>query len=603
MNEYGGALLNGAPLAGAPSAQKDPPMAPSTREPMRNVDKAWLDMDSPTNPMIINGMMLFEEVIDFERAVGILEERLVARYARFRQRVVNSAGPGLSWEEDPHFDLRTHIRHIALPAPGDMATMQHLISDLASETLEPRRPLWRFYIIENVAGGSAVFGRIHHSIADGVALVQVLLSLTDDQAASAPRPFPVNEPPPVRRSHGLMARLRDNVRSGARMAARGVALALHETAATIDRPSRLADGLYHAGLITLTGAAIVGKLLLIPPDNDSVFKGNLGAYKRVAWSEPIALADVKALGRSAGATVNDVLVAAVAGALRRYMLEHGGAIDIRSMIPVNLRDLNKPIVELGNQFALVYLSLPLEMDRPAARLQAVKEQMDVLKQSPEPLIVYEILSILGMAPGEIADYATNWFSSKASAVLTNVPGPREPIYFGGLPIKRVLFWVPQTGRIGLGVSIISYNGEVTLGVMADEGLVGSPERILDAFAAELRSLRADVISEVAAVDEAVASEVLAAVHGTPVTSGSSLRPIAGAGAADVPDDPTVVGPPQATATHHDAVRTEGSPEGTPDAAATAQAPEKAGTTTESPNPAASSNGQVNRHPYVGSEPS
>jgi hypothetical protein len=159
------------------------------------------------------------------------------------------------------------------------------------------------------------------------------------------------------------------------------------------------------------------------------------------------------------------------------------------MIPVNLRDLNKPITELGNQFSLVYLRLPLETAGALERLSIVKQQMDVLKQSPEPLIVYGILSILGMAPGPVSNAAADWFSNKASAVLTNVPGPREPIFFAGLPLKRILFWVPSTGRIGLGISIISYNGEVTLGISVDEGLIAEPAQITARFREEIELLR------------------------------------------------------------------------------------------------------------------
>ena len=238
------------------------------------------------------------------------------------------------------------------------------------------------------------------------------------------------------------------------------------------------------------GAAILAKLLVLPTDNDSVFKGALGVRKRVVWSEPVALDDVRAIARAAGATINDILVTAVAGALRQYMEEHGGAVEIRAMVPVNLRDAEKPLTNLGNEFALVYLTLPLEEPDAALRLREIKRQMDMLKQSPEPLLIYEILNVIGMFPGEMAEWATTWFSTKASAVLTNVPGPRTQLYFCGQPMRRLMFWVPQTGRIGLGISIISYNGQVSLGVMLDEGLVEEPNAILVAFASELAALAA-----------------------------------------------------------------------------------------------------------------
>ncbi len=252
------------------------------------------------------------------------------------------------------------------------------------------------------------------------------------------------------------------MRTSGRLASAVANRTLHESLQSLANPQHLLDMAYSLGLISLTSAAIVTKLLVIPPDNDSVFKGNLGAHKRVIWSDPVPLSEVRAIGKAAGATINDVLVAAVAGALRRYMAEHGEIVNIRAMVPVNLRSADHPPEALGNQFALVYLTLPLEEETAQLRLRNVKRQMDMLKQSPEPVIVYEILNIIGMFPGRLADWVTSWFSTKASAVLTNVPGPRTQLYFAGHPMQRIMFWVPQSGRIGLGISIISYHGACCL---------------------------------------------------------------------------------------------------------------------------------------------
>lgn len=476
-------------------AQATPPPRRSTRrEAMRNVDKAWLDMDTPTNLMIINGVMLFDGVINAERLRHIVEERLVGRYPRFRQRIVESPpGTGrLFWEDDPYFDLRSHLRHVALPAPGDIKTLQRFVSDLISEDMEPKRPLWRFYLIENCEGGSAVFGRLHHCIADGIALVQVLLSLTDNHAnADIEAHTPAARRVPMGPG-GLLGMVGGAMRSSQRFFSTVTDMALHEGLQSLSNPQHLLQNAYAAGLLSLTSAAIITKLLVIPPDNDSVFKGNLGAHKRVVWSDPVALTDVRALSKAAGATINDVLVAAVAGALRRYMAMHGEIVNIRAMVPVNLRSADHPPETLGNQFALVYLTLPLEEETAEQRLREVKKQMDVLKQSPEPVIVYEILNIIGMFPGKLADWVTSWFSTKASVVLTNVPGPRTRLYFAGQPLKRLMFWVPQSGRIGLGISIISYQGEVLLGVMVDDGLVDEPEEILASFRDEIDEMRRSV---------------------------------------------------------------------------------------------------------------
>lgn len=467
-------------------------MPQAQRVAMSNVDKAWLGMDTPTNLMIINGVMFFDELVDFERLKQLINERMVNRFARFRQRVVElPAGSGkMFWEDDPYFDIRTHLLHIALPAPANMKTLQEFVSSTISHAFEMNHPLWRFYLIENVEGGSVVFGRLHHCIADGIALMQVLLSLTDatpDAAVKAPAPAHPAAPP-VYRSNTLLSRTIRLANRARRQIEQVASLALHEGVQTISNPTRLVEIGYTGGLLSVTSAAILAKLLVAAPDGDSMFKGELGSHKRVIWSEPMNLAAIKQISKLTNATINDVLVAAVAGALRRCMLKHGAAVDMRVMVPVNLRDPQKGL-ELGNQFALVYLMLPITLSAPLERLAAVKRHMDLIKSSPEPLIVYEILNVIGMLPGNLADWATLWFSTKVSAVLTNVPGPRELLYLAGKPMRRIMFWVPQTGRIGLGVSIISYNGEVMVGMMVDEALVKNPEQVMEAFYAEIDEIR------------------------------------------------------------------------------------------------------------------
>jgi WS/DGAT/MGAT family acyltransferase len=464
------------------------------REAMSSVDAAWLGMDSPTNLMIINGVMLFDEPIDFEGFKAVLEKRLAGNYERFRQRIVESP-PGtrrLFWEVDPHFDIRSHVRRIALPAPGDTAALQNLVSDLMSESLERDRPLWRFYLIENVGQGCAIFGRLHHCIADGVALIQVLLSLTDTSAETSLDVDVTNVPPPTkfRRSLPYLGSVLAQARKRSTQLSAVARSALSEGRQSLENPARALAMARSAGIMTAASAAILAKLLIIPPDRPSVFRNELSAVKRVAWSEPLDLERVKQIGRAAGATVNDVLIAAVTGALRRYMQRHNDNLDdgdLRAMVPVNLRASTAPLT-LGNQFSLVYLSLPVGIADPYRRLFEVKRRMEMLKNSPEPLVVYQVLNLLGMAPSELARKATDWFAGKASCVLTNLPGPRQMLYFAGKPLRRIMFWVPQSGGIGLGISVISYAGAVTLGIVLDETLASDPEVMLQEFHAEFAEL-------------------------------------------------------------------------------------------------------------------
>ena len=455
------------------------------RVPMSNVDKAWLEMDSATNLMIINGVMLFDDVLDFEELKGILAERFVAKYERFHQRIVVGSGGRLYWEDDPHFDIRAHVRRYALPEPGDIATLQTVVSAIINEPLDRRKPLWRYMLIENVAGGSAILARLHHCIGDGIALIKVLLNMTGStpdeslQVLHLPPPPRPPAPNPVAR----LFHMADSAIKTTAWAARGVA---SETLQTLEHPSHPLSLLRSAGIISAASTAILAKLLILPPDRKSVFKGDVGAIKRVVWSHSFPLERIKTIGKAHGATINDVLVAAVAGALRRYMVEAGddtSAGDITAMVPVNLRSEND--TSLGNEFALVFLSLPVSLADAYDRLMLTKRHMDVLKNSPEPFLVYQILGVIGTLPGDIAKQTTSWFAAKASAVLTNVPGPRQQIYFAGLPLKELMFWVPQSGTIGLGISVISYNGKVMLGLMVDEHLIHDPHQIIDGFELEL----------------------------------------------------------------------------------------------------------------------
>lgn len=478
-------------------------MAHPRRVPMSSVDKAWLEMDSATNLMIINGVMFFEENLNFENLKTILEERFVSRYERFRQRIVEGPGGRLYWEDDPHFDIRAHVRRYALPAPGDMATLQTVVSAIINEPLDRRKPLWRYLLLENVEGGCAIISRLHHCIADGIALIRVLLSMTGTSPEESMQVLQAT--PPRRRSgRGPLGEMLSLAGRTVRFSEQLAKTAIGQTLQTIENPHHAVDVLESAGILSAASAAIVAKLLLLPSDRPSVYKGELGAIKRVVWSRPLDLARIKAVGKGLDATINDVLVSAMAGALRTYMINAGDDPtlgDMTAMVPVNLRPDDEKIT-LGNQFALVYLSMPVSLADPLDRLAATKHHMDVLKNSPEPFIVYQILGAIGVLPLDMARPATTWFSTKASMVFTNVPGPRQQLYFAGTPLKSLMFWVPQSGEIGLGISIISYNGKVMVGIMVDEQLVSDPDALVTAFEQEVVCLEQRILARPEVVDGA-----------------------------------------------------------------------------------------------------
>lgn len=443
------------------------------REKMSNVDTAWLRMDHPTNLMMITGVMTFDEPLDFERVKRVIEKRLL-KFDRFRQRVVETRNPlrAPNWELDPHFTLDAHLHRVGLPEPGDKAALEHLVSDLLSTPLDTTKPLWQFHVVENYGNGSAIISRLHHAIADGIALVRVMLSLTDESADEAEIENEGTERP----RPGLLSRMVSPVTSVAKTAGRVTSTVVSEGWNTVQNPGRVVD----VAKLGSDSATTLGKMTLRWPDPQTLYKGPLGAMKRAAWSQPVPLDNVKAIGRVTGGTVNDVLVTAVTGALRRYMEDQDANtadLNFRALIPVNLRPLDAPI-ELGNQFGLVFLSLPVGTVDHVERLNIVKQRMDELKNSPEAVVAISVLNAMGMIPADIENVLISFFGSKATAVLTNVPGPRQPIYFAGSELKEMMAWVPQSARLALGISIISYAGNVQVGINTDTGLVPDPETIV-----------------------------------------------------------------------------------------------------------------------------
>ena len=452
-------------------------MAAKRSERLSNVDTAWLRMEDPTNLMMVTGVLVFGQQLDFRRLRATIEARLL-RYDRFRRRVVDIGGAP-HWQDDPHFTLNAHLQRIALPAPGDQAALQDLVSDLMSTPLDFSKPLWQYHLIENYGAGCVVLTRLHHCIADGIALIHVLLSVTDD-SPDAPWPDGQAEQRNEPRStpSGPIAAVNATVRSAEKLLSDGIE--------TLLDPSRIAD----LAKLSAGSALSLSKLLLMAPDPKTVFKGKLGVAKRAAWSQPIPLDTVKAIGRAVGGTVNDVLLTAATGALRRYLQGRGepvDGLDFRAAVPVNLRSPDSA-PELGNRFGLIFLGLPVGVEDPIDRLYALKEQMEAIKGSPEALVAFGILNVMGMAPSQIEEFGLTLFGSKATAVMTNVPWPREPIYMFGAPIKQIMFWVPQSGRLGLGVSILSYAGQVTLGIATDAVLVPDPEMIVAGFHTEFEQL-------------------------------------------------------------------------------------------------------------------
>lgn len=442
-----------------------------SRHALPAADAAWLHMDSPTNPMVVNALVLLGEPLDADLTADVFQRLVVDRFPRFSQRIVQPLGRAPAFEDDPTFDLHDHLHRLALPAPGDQRALQALVSDLITAPLDPNRPLWHAHLIEGYGEGGAVLVRIHHCIADGIALARLLISITDEADAHGP----LGTPP----HHGLVNRT-------LRAAGTVAGAAVHEGIETAAHPGHVAE----LASTALRDTATLAKLLGSPADEQTVLKSGLTGTREVAWTEPFPLARVKAAGRRAESTINDLLIAALTGALRDYLADEGELPDeIHAMVPFNLRALDQPVSpELGNDFALILLSLPVGIADHGERLREVHRRMDEIKHSHEAPISFGILSAMGMTPPLVEGRLIDFFTDKASMVVTNVPGPREPVTFAGSPVTGVLVWAPCSGRIGMTVSIFSYAGDVTVGFMTDVALVPEPDLLARGFDRELRRL-------------------------------------------------------------------------------------------------------------------
>jgi WS/DGAT/MGAT family acyltransferase len=229
----------------------------------------------------------------------------------------------------------------------------------------------------------------------------------------------------------------------------------------------------------------------MPVDPPSIFRGECAVPKLTVWSRQEDLAELKKISRKIDGTTNDVLLSAITGALRQYAIQHNEpyvGYDIRAFVPFNLRSL-RDLYRLGNEFGVVFFTVPLGISDPIQRLNAIKSHMDELKQAPDATITYGLFGIMGASPEKVKNVFVDVFSKKCTLTVTNVPGPRQLLYISTSQIEDVIFWVPSPVNMSLGISIISYNSKVVVGVVSDKGIIPDPERIIDNYHSELDLLK------------------------------------------------------------------------------------------------------------------
>lgn len=416
-------------------------------EPISNIDAAILNVEDPTAPDTMGLLMLFKGKLN---EAQVLERVKVAwlRYPRYRQKIRLRPFGRMEWIEDANFDLRAHVRRVGVPAPNDTAAVQRVVGDLMGMLLDRSKPLWSMHIIEGGPAGDALLIRVHHALGDGVTLLTTGLGLFRDK-------FMIEEP---KKEETLVGRLLQPIE--------GVVETTQMLSNWLRQQREAGPPKLEDILATAEQAVTLGlKMFPLIQDPPTSLTGKLGRVKEVSWTPPVPGREVKRMARAFGVSSNDLILALIAGAMRRYFIAHEEPIPsvLHASVPVYLSET----MTLGNNFGLVLAPLPIGEPEAAKRVKRVHDAMEKLKKSPEAELVQRAFNMAGQLPPGFVSRAFDEITRKASVIVTNIPGPPIQLDLAGATMENVVPLVPLSGHIGLGIAIASYNKMMCLGIQTD----------------------------------------------------------------------------------------------------------------------------------------
>jgi diacylglycerol O-acyltransferase len=475
------------------------------RKPVAPADQTWLLMDRPNNLMYVHSLMWLAEQPDWDKVTQMLKERVADRFPVFRRRAVKVDGEWW-WEDVPDFDVQAQIRRVTLPEPGGRTQASEYVSARMSQPLDFDKPLWEMDFIDGAAGfdgmgeGAILFARFHHGLADGVRLVQVLLSVLDPMSdKSIPkavgrsrgrRSSPAGQAVGVARS--TMSNTADFVRGAGSAVAHAprhisqvhprtlarAAERLRQPTWIVEQVSTLASE-ENALVNTMRS---VGRLTLSGRSVDTVWSGTVGVEKKITWIAGLPLREVRRAGREHGVSINDVLLSGVSLGVTNYLADKGvtDVDQVSWLIPISLKPIEAELPEeLGNHFAVVNLPMVLGVRESRALLREMHGRMNRIKNSAEPVLIYGVQRMIAETPAAVSVRLTNFVANKSAGIITNVPGPRGPMGLAGTEVTAVLGFVPMSGDQPMGLCIFSYNGAVNIGIATDAALVPDPELLAE----------------------------------------------------------------------------------------------------------------------------
>ncbi len=445
------------------------------------VDSAWLALERPDNPMTITVMLRVEGLTE-ARFLEFLRVYWMA-WERFRAMPVRRA-PGWWWEEDPVFSLHHHLE--VIPGSFSREALQDWVSARLNQPLPDYRPLWKFWLVPDAEGGAALLLRMHHCYADGLSLLGIFERLCPPSPQQAPVLYGAREEADFgrwgRAANAWLRELTASDLAGAEAAGAGEGEDIPRNGGSSGR-----NALERATWKSVKLVNELSQFLVEPEDSDSSFKRSLLGRRQCRWSQPVALERFRRIATVTGVTINDVLLSCVASAVRKRLMADDIDMDeavLHAAVPVDIRsrlpeDIKPEPGTLGNYFGTVFVPLPVDGESSLERLFRIKHETRKLKKSWQPGLSWALTGSASLIPEAWRQPVADLFYRKASAVVSNVPGTRDERYLAGCRILEQMFWVPQAGDIGLGVSIVSYAGQVQFGIVADEAVMAEPESFLD----------------------------------------------------------------------------------------------------------------------------
>jgi WS/DGAT/MGAT family acyltransferase len=472
-------------------------MAQRHMDRLSSFDTSFLANEKRNAHMAIGAVLVFDGAAPTEAEFLAQIRSRLHLLPRLRQRLL--APPlGLGtpfWVDDETFDVHRHVGHATLPAPGSDAEMRALAGELLAPPLDRAKPLWELTLVDGFADDRfAIVWKTHHAMADGISALDIGMLLFDADRDAAPPPAAEPwRPEPSPSGPALAGRAATGVLDTARRSGRWLGRAARDPG---DASRRAGDGLAGLWEVTWNLARAAPKVPINP--------ACIGADREIAWAT-FDLAEFKRIKNALGGTVNDVSLAVATGALRAYLAEPGD-VELKALVPVSIRTVDEH-GELGNKLTAMRGPLPTGIDDPAERLAVISAAMDDLKASKQPLGAEAIWGLndwfrdfappVLLAPTAAINFSTRLFN----LLVTNFPGPQIPFYCRG----RELVAIHPVGflarRHGLAIAILSYNGRVSFGLLADPGSVPGVERL----AAHLEVAVAELAESAAAVAPPVAS--------------------------------------------------------------------------------------------------